>query len=73
MFPYHARTARPISTKFYTDLPANSGKVLNTCMTPPTQPLDPRVPQTPKPEWRETGEKTLFNVNVQTGTLILFS
>jgi len=30
-------------------------------MAPPTQPLDPRVPQTPKPKW-VTGEKTLCNV-----------
>jgi len=40
MSPFHARTARPISTKVCTDLPTNSGKVLNTIMTPPTQPPD---------------------------------
>jgi len=52
------RTAGPISTKFCTDLPTNSGKVLNTSMTLPTQPPDPGVPQTPKPQ-QITGEKTL--------------
>jgi len=46
MYPFHARTAGPISTKFCTDLPANSGKVHNTSMTPPTQPLDPGLAQT---------------------------
>jgi len=45
---FHARTARPISTKFCTDLPTNPGMVLSTSMTPPTLPLDPGVPQTPK-------------------------
>jgi len=58
MSPFHARNARPISTKFCTDLPTNSWKVLNTSMTPPTRPLDPRVPETPKSKW-VTGEKTL--------------
>jgi len=48
MSPFHTRTVRPISTKFCTD-PANSGKVLNTSMTLPTQPLDLGVPQTLKP------------------------
>jgi len=62
MSPFHARTARPISTKCCTDLPTNSGKVLDTSMTTPTQPLHPRVPQTPKPKW-VTGEKTLCNIN----------
>jgi len=59
---FHLGTARPISTKFCTDLPANSGKVLNTSMTPPTQPLDPGVPQTSKPKWVR-GEKTLCNIS----------
>jgi len=49
MYPFHARTAGPIYTKFFTDLPANLGKVLNTSMTLPTRPLDPGVPQTLKP------------------------
>jgi len=49
MYPFHARTARPISTKFCTDLPTNSGKVLSTSITPTTRPLDPGVPQTLKP------------------------
>jgi len=66
MSPFHARTARPISTKFCTDLPTNSGKVLNTTMTPPTRPPDPGVPQTPKPKW-VTGEKTLCNVKCPDG------
>jgi len=66
MSPFRAQTARPISTKFCTDLPTNSGKVLNASMTPPTQPLDPRVPQTPKPK-RVTGEKTLCNVKCPDG------
>jgi len=57
---FHAQTAKPISTKFCSDLPTNSGKVLNTSMTPLTLPLDPRLPQTPKPKW-VTGEKTLCN------------
>jgi len=61
MSPFHART-----TKFCTDLPANSWKVLNTSMTPPTQPLDPRVPQTLKPKW-VTGEKTLCNLKCPDG------
>jgi len=61
MSPFHAQTAGPISTKFCTDLPANSGKALNTSMTPPIQPLDSGVPQTPKPK-RVTGEKTLCNL-----------
>jgi len=66
MSPFHARTAGPISTKFCTDLHTNSGKVLNTSMTPQTRPLDPRVPQTPKPK-RVTGEKTLCNVKCSDG------
>jgi len=49
MSPFFARTAGPISTKFCTDLPANSGKVLNTSMTPPTQPLHPQSPQPMNP------------------------
>jgi len=53
MSPFHAQAAGSIFTKFCTDLPANSGKVLNTL---PTQPPDPGVPQTqPK---QITGEKT---------------
>jgi len=63
---FHAGTAGLISTKFCTDLPANSGKVLNTSMTPSTQPLDPRLPQTPKPK-QVTGEKTLCNVKCPDG------
>jgi len=66
MYPFHARTARPISTKFCTDLPTNSGKVLNTSMTTPTQPVDPSVPQTLKPKW-VTGEKTLCNIKCPDG------
>jgi len=62
MSPFHARTGGPISTKFCTDLPTNSGKVLNTSMTPQTLPLDPGVPQTSKPKW-VMGEKTLCNVS----------
>jgi len=50
------QTARLISTKFCTDLSTNSWKVLNTTITPPTQPPDPGVPQTPKPK-QTTGEK----------------
>jgi len=49
--PFHARTAGQISAKFCTDLTTNSGKVLNTSMTPPTLPLDPGVPQILKPKW----------------------
>jgi len=45
---FHKRTARPISTKFCTDLPTNPGMVLSTSMTASTRPPDPRVPQTPK-------------------------
>jgi len=37
----------------------NSGKVLETSMTPPTRPPDLRVPQTPKPK-QIAGEKTLL-------------
>jgi len=66
MSPFYARTFRPISTKFCTDLPTNSGKVLNISMTPPTQLLDPRVPQTLKPKWVK-GEKTLCNVKCPDG------
>jgi len=66
MFPFHVWTAGPISTKFCTDLPTNSGKVLNTSITLPTRPLDPRVPQTPKPKW-VIGEKTLCNVKCPDG------
>jgi len=66
MSPFHTRTARPISTKFCTDLSTNSGKVLNTSMTPPTQPLNPRVPKTLKPK-RVTGEKTLCNITCPDG------
>jgi len=75
MSPFHARTARPISTKFCTDIPTNSGKVLNTSMDPPIRPLDPRVPQTPKPKC-VTGEKTLSNVKCPDGypyTVLLIS
>jgi len=35
---FHVRTARPISTKFSRSLHTNSGKVLNTSMTPPNKP-----------------------------------
>jgi len=64
------KTARPISTKFCTDLHTNSRKVLNTSMTLQTRPLDPRVPQIPKPKW-VTGEKTLCNVKCPDGQLNL--
>jgi len=60
MSPFHAQTTRPITTKFCTDLATNSGKVLNTSMTPPTQLLDPR------PKW-VMGEKTLCNVKCLDG------
>jgi len=66
MYPFHALTARPISTKFCTDLPTNSGKVLNTSMTLQTLALDPRVSQTPKPK-RVMGEKTLCNIKCPDG------
>jgi len=52
---FHAQTARPISTKFCTDLHTDAGKVLITSMTPPT----PRVPQSPKPK-QISGEKTFL-------------
>jgi len=61
MYPFHARTAQPISTKFCTDLTANSGKVLGTSITPPTRPLDPRVPQTQKPLCNVTCPDGRFN------------
>jgi len=41
---FHEQTAIPISTKFFSDLHTNSGKVLNTRMTLPTQPPDPGTP-----------------------------
>jgi len=69
MSPFHAQAAWPIFTKFCTDLHTNSGKVLNTSMTPPTGPLDP-VPQTLKPK-RVTGEKTFCNVKCPDGWLKL--
>jgi len=47
--------------QFCTDFPANSGKVLNTSMTPPNRPPDPVEPQTSKSKW-VTGEKTLCNI-----------
>jgi len=50
------QTAKPISTKFCTDLHTNSEKVFNT---PPTLPPDAGYPQTPKPK-QITGEKTLL-------------
>jgi len=56
MFLFPMQTARLISDKFCTDLSTNSWKVLNTTITPPTQPPDPGVPQTPKPK-QTTGEK----------------
>jgi len=62
----------PISTKFCTDLPTNSGKVLITSMTAPTRPPGPRgtpnsgVPQTPKPK-QVKGEKTLHNAKCPDG------
>jgi len=68
MSPFHARTARPISTKFCTDLPTNSGKVLNTSTAMPTQPLVPGVPQFLKPKW-VTEEKTLCNKKCPDGYL----
>jgi len=49
MSPFHAWT--PISTKFRTDLPANSGKVLNTSMTPPTRPPDTGYPKLQNLNW----------------------
>jgi len=45
MSPFHARTTGPISTEFCIVLHTNSGKVLNTGMTLPTQPPDPGVPK----------------------------
>jgi len=45
-----------------TDLHTNSGKVLKTSLTPPTQPPDPGVPQTPKPK-QNTREKLYFTKN----------
>jgi len=48
------------------NLPTNSGKVLNTSMTPPTWPLDHGLPQTPKPKW-VTREETLCNVKCPDG------
>jgi len=56
VFPFYAVL---ISTKFCTDLPTNSGKVLNTSMTPSTQLPDPMVPQIPKPK-QIMGEKILL-------------
>jgi len=53
---FHAQTTGSISTKFCIDLHTNSGKVLNTSMTPSTQPPDPGVTQNPKPK-QITGEK----------------
>jgi len=44
---FHTLTAGQFSPK--TDLPTGSGKVLSTSLTPPTQPPDPGLPQTPKP------------------------
>jgi len=66
MFPFHARIPWPISTKFCTDLHNNSGKVINTSMTPPTRLQDPRVLQTPEPKL-DKGEKTLCNVKCPYG------
>jgi len=37
---FHRQTSGPISTKFYTDPPTNSGKVLNASLTPLTRPPD---------------------------------
>jgi len=48
---FYTQTAKPISTKFCTDLHTNSGKVPNTSLTPPTWTPDPGVPQNPKPFW----------------------
>jgi len=56
---FHTRTANPISAKFCTDLHTNSGKVLNTRLTLPIWPPDPRVTQTPKSK-QITGEKLCF-------------
>jgi len=54
---FHNRTARPISTKYCSNLPTNSRKVLNTSMTPPSQPHDPRVPQALKPKTDHSRKK----------------
>jgi len=59
---FHNQTPGTISTKFYTDFHTNTGKVLNTSLTWPTQPPDPWVPQTSKPI-QITGEKTLLQKN----------
>jgi len=67
MYPFHAQTAGPIPTKFCTErIPTNSGKVLNTTMTPPTRPLDPEVLQTLKPK-QVMGEKPLGNIKCPDG------
>jgi len=63
---FQAQTTAPLSGIFCTDLHTNSGKVLNTSLTPLTWPLDPGVPQTPKPKC-VTGEKTLCNVKCPDG------
>jgi len=65
MYPFHAQTARPISTKFCTDLPANSGKVLNTSVTPPTWPPGPQG--TPNSKTWSLEKKLCFTQNVQMG------
>jgi len=67
---FHPLTARPISTKFWTGLPINSGKVLNTSLTLPTQPPDPVVHQATKPK-QIIGEKTLLFKKCQTDLISL--
>jgi len=45
---FHVRTTVPISTKFCTDHQTNSGKVLFTTVSLPTQHPNPGVPQAPE-------------------------
>jgi len=56
---YPSFTHQISSTKYSMDLHTNSGMVLNTILTPPTQPPNQRVAQTPKPK-QISGEKTLL-------------
>jgi len=61
-----AQTAGPISTKFCTDLLTNSGKLLNTTMTPQPDPLTPGYPKLQNLS-RSQEKKLCFTKNVQMG------
>jgi len=64
VFLFHMLTARPTSAKFCADLYINSGKVLNTSLSPPTWPPDTGGTPNSKTINRSQEKKLCFTKNV---------